>query len=278
MKNVQINKYLVPYDFTETTKDALRFALKIATKGGGSVDLVYIAKDAADENEKKREFKKITDQLLGSVDVKVTYSAIEGDLYDDLGKIAEAREASAIVMGTHGRSGLRKIFGSNALKVVAESHIPFILTQEHQEKSNINNIVMPFNFQRESVQITQFASSLAAKFNATIHLVGYEDKDASLLQDMKVNQAIVQKHLTQHNINYKVIHLDGEKPYQEELLEYANNLNADLIAAAYFDHSLRGIFHSFVDELIENEYRIPVMTVNGPDVMNHSPKLNYVPV
>jgi hypothetical protein len=93
-----------------------------------------------------------------------------------------------------------------------------------------------------------------------------------------MNQAIVQKHLIQKGIKYEIVTLPNDRSFEKAVIKFAEEINADLIAAAYFDRGLRSLFHSFVDELFENKAKIPVLTVNGPDVMNYSAKLEYFPI
>ena len=101
-----------------------------------------------------------------------------------------------------------------------------------------------------------------------IHLVGYRGNDEWLLRDMKTNQAIVRKHLTEHGVKYNMVTLPGKKSYEKELFEYAAVVDADLIAAAYFPQGVRALFNSFVQEMIMNEQHIPVITINAPEVMS----------
>lgn len=267
MDNLKIDKYFVPYDFTKVTDDALHYAFKlIKSAETGEVILAHVVDNSKDEVAAKQKLQKIVDKLPEDEKKITSIKVMEGDIYD-LPKMAEMAEASVIVMGTHGASGLQKVFGSKALKVVGNSHIPFIITQENEKDTEINDIVMPFSFQRESVQVTQFAASLAEKYDATIHLVGYRGNDEWLLRDMKTNQTIVRRHLAEHNIKYNMVTLPGKKSYEKELIDYAEVVDADLIAAAYFPQGIRAMFQSFLQEMIMNEHRIPVITINAPEVM-----------
>merc|ERR1711991_9537 len=44
---------------------------------------------------------------VGDVDVKAVVKV--GNIFDDIGKIAEDKEARMIVMGTHGAKGMQKL-------------------------------------------------------------------------------------------------------------------------------------------------------------------------
>ncbi|MCB9223272.1 MAG: universal stress protein [Crocinitomicaceae bacterium] len=267
MDNLNIDLYLVPYDFTTTTEQAFKFALNLAHKGGGRIMLAHIVKKGDQVSVYEKKLSGIISKLSAEDQAIVEAKVIEGNVFSDINKIANTVGASVIVMGTHGSSGLKKIFGSDALKVVSNSNVPFILTQEGQEVHEINDIVMPFSFARESVQVTQVAASLAKKYDATIHLVGYRDKDEWLLRDMRTNQAIVRKHLNEHGIKYNIANLPNKEGYEKELMAYARIVDADLIAAAYFSQGIRGVFHSFIEAMIANDDKIPIITINAPEVM-----------
>ena len=64
---------------------------------------------------------------------------------------------------------------------------------------------MPFSFAKESVQVAEFASSLAKKFDAKIHLVGYKDADEWLARDIKTNEVVVRRHLAELGIEYELV-------------------------------------------------------------------------
>ena len=137
------------------------------------------------------------------------------------------------------------MFGSHAQKMVEHSSSPFILIQEGQQRHDIKSIVFPFSFDRESVQITQLAASIAHQYDAEIHLVGYQHSDNWLLRDMKINEKVVHDHLTEHGIKHDTHILPGEKSYEEELLAYAESVDADLIAVSYFVRGWLSYYHSF---------------------------------
>lgn len=276
MSSENSDLYLVPYDFTTVTDEAMHFALQLAHKGGGSILIAHIVKNDDDIIEGEQKLKLIV-RKLKQEDQKITkFKVMAGSIFDDLDKIGELTGASYIVMGTHGVTRFQKLFGSNALKVVSSSKIPFIITQENQRTPKIENIVMPFSFAKESVQVTQFAAVLAEKYDATIHLVGYRDKDEWLLRDMKTNQAIVRRHLTTNKIKHDIITLPGIDSYEDELMAYAHESGADLFAAAYFSQGIKSVFHSFLQAMITNEYKIPVITINAPEVMTVSSGFSFL--
>ena len=223
---------------------------------------------AHSEGRLNHKIKELKEQGLN-----VDYKVVVGDIYEDLDKTAHVMKATLIVMGTH---GIQNIFGSHAQKVVDNSHSPFILLQEAQEKKDINTIVMPFNFARESLQITEIAAVIAEKFNAKIHLVGNHESDEWLERDFKVNGAIVGKFLNEHNIRHDMHAISARGEFAEELLEFSNTVNADLIAAAFYVEGFLSYYHSFLDAMITNKYKIPVLTVNGKEMMTLNSRFTFI--
>ncbi|MBD3636750.1 MAG: universal stress protein [Crocinitomicaceae bacterium] len=278
MKTITFKKYLVPYDFTKFTKDAYEYAVSLCKQTGGEIILLHLVGEESEIPSAERDIKEYIDRHDKDIQEMTTFRVMKGDIYSDINQIAETADASLVVLGKHHNNLFQEIFGSDAMKVASHSHLPFLIVQDTVQKETIDKILLPFNYQRESLQVTQMAASMAKQFDATIYLAGFQDTDDSLYREMRVNQAIIEKYLKKENIHYLSIPIPGGKAYSDLIMTYAKNNDMDLIAASYLDFGFKSFFHSFIDELLTKQSQIPVLTVNGPEVMNHSPKLNYVPV
>lgn len=133
-----ITNILVPYDFTNYGDLAFREALEIAKKFDSKVTLLSIigsdvdtsgmswsrAQEAHDEaeNKAKEDLSKIqnsnvAENVTVSVEIVHNPSAASGIL-----SFAEKNKADLIIMGSHGRSGFKKlVLGSVASEVVTKS-------------------------------------------------------------------------------------------------------------------------------------------------------------
>ena len=278
MTEIEYDKYLVPFDFTDATRQALEYTLVLAKTGRKKILVVHVVKafsEVKDAEERLNgEVSKFPDPD-GIVETKV----IVGSIFEDIENVGKVEEASLIVMGVHNPSGLKKIFGTDHMKIVANSGTPFLLVQEEQVIKQIDDIVMPFSFDKESVQVTDFAAALAKKYDATIHLVGYRDSDEWLLRDMKTNEVVVRKRLTEYGVKHDTHQIATGENYEEELLKYAKEIDADLIAAAYFSTGgLRQLFHSFIEAMILNDQKIPVLTINSAEIGAVDSRLSFLTV
>ena len=141
-----INNILVPYDFTGFADLSLDKAMEIAKKFDSKLTLLTVigsdidtsgmswsrAQEVHDEMEVKakedlNKIKKIhsADNVSISVDVVHNPSAVNGILL-----FAEQNNMDLIVMGSHGRSGFKKlVLGSVASEVVTKSNCPVLIVK-----------------------------------------------------------------------------------------------------------------------------------------------------
>ena len=258
--------YLIPFDFSSVSTSALTLGIDLAEYNNGSVMLIHVVSRKSDKKEAKDKFTTLKNNLSENHRALVTTKVLVGDIYEDISKASEVLSASLIVMGTHGAKGVQKLFGSHALKLVSSTSTPFMIIQEGRKIEKMKKIVMPFYFEKESIQIAGFAGHIAKQFDSTIHLVGFHDKDEWLEGHTKANQQVLKKFFTEHRVNHELINLPKNKSYEQELIEYAKSIDADLIAVAYYNESILPTPNSFVQELIENDSKIPVMTVNAEEL------------
>ena len=269
--------YLVPFDFSLVSEKSLQLSLDLAKINNGSVYLLHIAKKDYDKNPAKLKFDELEKTFSEEQKAIITTKVITGNLYEDVGKAGQLLKATMIIMGTHGAQGLQKVFGSHAVKIVQNSSTPLIIMQDESNLEKLKTIVMPFSFAKESIQIATFAGSIAKQFNAKIHLVGFHSNDELLESKTSNNQKIVKELLDDNNVDFEVVNLPREKSFEAELLDYAQEVNADMISAAYY-HRDGGLptLKSFVQQMIENEHNIPFLTVNAEELTSRNSQYSFM--
>lgn len=133
-----IKKILLPTDFSEGSKNALPYAAELARQYNANLYLIHIIYDINQasglhvphvnldqlyseiESVAKKELERFgLEELRG---MNVQREVIRGVPYDEIVKYAEKNQIDLIVIGTHGRKGLEKIFfGSTAEQVVRKA-------------------------------------------------------------------------------------------------------------------------------------------------------------
>ena len=82
------------------------------------------------------KLKKLIENIEAPKGVSFSVNVCVGTIFEEIGKTASKQAAQLIIMGTHGATGLQKLFGSNAMKVITSSNTPFLIVQKNSIKNN----------------------------------------------------------------------------------------------------------------------------------------------
>ncbi len=130
-------KIVLAVDGSEVSKNALRHAVELAKQNNGTLIAVHVVPpiDVTDiETFKpetlmrglKEEGEKILSEvkeLAGKEDVKVQTVIEEGIPFEKICEVAQNLDGDLIVMGSHGRTGIGKVFiGSVTERVISRTH------------------------------------------------------------------------------------------------------------------------------------------------------------
>ncbi len=256
---------LVPHDFTSVARAAAKHALAIAKQTDISVTLLHITKSAGENRAALMKLEKEMEAIDGG-GTEIKAKVLTGSIFTDIGKVAEQENAIFCVMGTHGAKGMQKVFGSFAIKVITSSSVPFIIVQEKEPAKLVENVVMPVDYQVENLQIMRFATELAKVFNAKMHLIAIKHSDASLYRKTHAHLKVVVSHLDKHEVKYEIAYLDNPKNYEQAIVDYTLENNADMVAISYYNERIIPQLDRFAQHMITNKEEIPVIIVNAKSV------------
>ncbi len=141
----RIRRILHATDFSSASRRALETAVDFAKQNKAQLfiahvlvpSVAYPADSYADpalyveiERSERRHAQRALEKVVGNVQrakVKVTGLLLRGAAADQIVRAARRRGADMIVIGTHGRTGLRKLLmGSVAGRIVSESRAPVL--------------------------------------------------------------------------------------------------------------------------------------------------------
>lgn len=258
------NLFIVPHDFTSVGDAALKYALYLAKPRKTAIDLLHIVSSKENKRAALKKLNSIIDNLdLGVGDVEVKALVKVGNIFDDIGKIAEDKESRMIVMGTHGAKGMQKLFGSYAIKVVTSTSVPFLVVQEGVPHRDIKNLIVPIDVSKESLQIINVAGDLARRFDSQVHVISEQQKDPRLSQQMKIRISLVRKEYQEKDVKSSIEMIKGSKSFHHKVLSYAKANKGDMIALAYHSSSLFAGLDTYAQKLITNDENIPCLIVNS---------------
>jgi universal stress protein A len=140
-----IKRILFATDFSKASARALEEAVKLAKQNQAEVLVTHVIEPApyvageefasgeiyakleeVAKREAQASLAKLMQQLKRAK-VKAQSLLLRGSAHDQIVKAAKSKKASMIVIGTHGRTGLSKLFmGSVAGKVVSSAACPVV--------------------------------------------------------------------------------------------------------------------------------------------------------
>ena len=261
-----MSKIIVPTDFSSTSDAAVNYACEISKTLKSPVEVLHIVKDKSEEASALNKLNAQISKHKEKTGVEATPVVRFGNIFDEIPKMTEELNGELIVMGTHGLTGLQYLTGSNALRVISDSDAQFIVVQEKTKHSaNIKRILVPLDLHKETKQKIKFASDLAKKFNAEVHIICPKETDEFLSNQVKRNMSYAEGYFVEHGVACKTkVTEEGSSGFVKELLKYAQYAEIDLICILNF--AGERLIHAFgvaaEQQVITNDAGIPVLVIN----------------
>jgi nucleotide-binding universal stress UspA family protein len=250
----KIQKILCPVDFSETSEVALRYAAKVASCWNADIVVLhaYVFQpppyftegqveqlalqwgDAQAAAEKGlQEFARTT---MGKFSPHVETVAVEGPETDVISTAASTFRTDLIVMGTHGRRGLRRfILGSVAEHVLHSSEIPVLMvrpTAVPETGIRIKEILCPVNDTPVARESLGLAANITNCWDANLTLLHVREPSADhAIPDLCSWAAVARSHCEARELTR-----DGRAA--EEVLKVVAQVDCDLLVVGAWHRPL----------------------------------------
>lgn len=258
---------VVPWDFTQVAENALAHAAKIGRMIGNDISLLHIVDEdikPRQEGEKKALLNHIAEENAVKYNIPVSSFVQKGTIFTTIAEFVNSKDASLVIMGTHGMKGMQKLTGSWALKVIVKSRVPFIVVQDPPpDQERFRNIVFPVDFRVENKEKMGMAIFMGKYFDSKIHILKTVSTDKSLVRKTNINMNFAVKYLIQNNIDYEIHEMPHGK-LSQHTIEFAQKINADLILIMTTKNITMADYMLGASEqaIIANSSHIPVCCVN----------------
>jgi len=147
---INIKKILVPTDFSEPGRTALRYAVEFADQFGSSVDLFHVIQavpagamlsyrpldelQASMKAHAEEEMDKLHTEW-SDYSFPVQKIVVDGHPFVEIVRHAKKSDADLIIMGTHGRGAIaHMMLGSVAEKVIRKAHCPVLTVRDPEHE------------------------------------------------------------------------------------------------------------------------------------------------
>ncbi len=262
MKN---KTFIVPHDFTDTANNALNHAITTAAQVGAQVYVLHVVPKEKQIKEAEQKLQAVLQSFV--TEVNLIPMVRVGNIFEDIGDFASEHHAELIFMGTHGAHGWQHLTGSNALKVVTHSTVPFIIVQDKGiNESGYDDIVVPLDLNKETKQKLAVVADLATYFKSRVHVITPDETDEFLRHKVSANIQFAKKFFLERNIEMTVT-LAPVSGFDKEIVKHAIHVNADLIAIMNLNkNNLFGVITANYEQyIITNDAEIPTLIVNPVD-------------
>lgn len=153
---IDMKRIIVPIDFSDYSKKALRYAVEFARQFSAEIILIYVVEPViypADfsfgqvaipsmENELRERGEEQLRKLIETEarqDIPARAFVRSGKPFAEINRLAKEEDADLIIIATHGHSGIEHVlFGSTAEKVVRKAPCP-VMTVRDKEKEFIQS-------------------------------------------------------------------------------------------------------------------------------------------
>ncbi len=275
------NKILVPVDFGQQSVIAIKQTYNLARLTSSQIVLLHVIKEqtpmwgllnVSEKEEMKfkieQRLKFLVAEIKKSVNVDVIYLIENGNIIDKILDTVDKINPSFIFMGTTGSSDIRKkIIGSRALRLVKEASCPVITIKGELHNNDCENIILPIDTTKKSLQKINNAIQFASFFNAKITLVTVvHTKDNKNAKKAKKILEDTQKQIKDYSIicDIELIKLDGDKKdIANGIIETSHRVKGDIILImTQQENDFVSFFIGSLAKEIIHLSTIPVMSIN----------------
>jgi len=298
-KCFSLKNILIPVDFSDGSMEALKYGRALGVASCAVVHAIYAMEPTAivaDLNGAPIMPPldcEIATQRGVDLDELLSKDAPKGLVYTTESRIGYPPDvikdmiketlADLVVISTHGRTGLNRLFfGSVTERVIHEGHCPVLVLKAEQDRYcespfRLKKILLPMDLTKHSKQVIQYAMDWACKFGAEVTLAHFipsfdasgvtASETSASSHVMKVARKTVEHWLEDtskkcecRGVNTKCVALDGSM--LAELPDYVRKEGFDLVVCT--THGFGGLRHLLYGSTAEDLMRqspCPVLIV-----------------
>lgn len=297
-----IDSILVPTDGSEGAMTGARRGLDLAAATGAAVHVLSVVNtreiepslsrvDGDDRSEQDQLFEagaeRAVDAVTGLAQThlsgRVSGAIRRGIPFQEIGDYVETHDIDLVVMGTHGRTGLKRLLlGSVAEKTLRTVSVPVVAVPQSVDAvepgaGEYENILLPTDSSEGAEIAIDWGLTLADVYEATVHTVYSADtrrivgaRDMAEIHDAleRVGRDALE-HVRQQaqTANISVAGHIGSGPAARVILDYSDNHDIDMIVMG--THGRSGVNRYLIGSVTETVVRnadVPVCCVPMTDV------------
>jgi nucleotide-binding universal stress UspA family protein len=267
-------KILVPTDFSECAKNALKYAIHLSQQMKSeltimhgyhipipSAEMTVSADPEITENYRKEvelQVEELKEEIkeLDSIpsDFKFVMAFAVEAILQSLGNTG----ADLIIMGTKGASGMQKLFGSITSSIIQKSPKPVLAIPEDFKDFKLSKIGIAVDLNEvEDYHILTLVKLIAVLNDAEVHIISVS-KDTPE-PDQMIELKKVEHFLEKIPNRYQII---KGKDIDESITDYIEENDIDLLTMIHRHHSLfESLFRKSITRSMSRHAKIPLLVI-----------------
>ena len=278
-----MNTFIVPIDFSETSKNAARYAAHLSSQISNANIILYnvfdtiepgtdgspLATDTGDDEARKAimelALKSVQIELLNITDASIVCVAEEGnDFVECLESYVRRNSIQLVIMGITGATRLGQIFmGSNTLKVVKKRFAPVVIVPPDATFKAMKNIMFITDFKDidRTIPIVPI-KDLLNLFKADLHIVNVDDEHyVELTEEYKAEREKLHKMVKEFNPEYYFIRMYD---FMDAINQFVMDKNIDMILTVPKNHSfLSNVFKTTHTSKLAYHSHVPIVAIHS---------------
>lgn len=278
-----MNNFIVPIDFSETSKNAARYAAHLSKLVPDAHLILYNVFDALEygsdssplgtDGEEDSSRMAIVELALASVksdisgitDARISLVAEEGNRFlDTLEAYVIKNNIQLIIMGLTGNTRLVQVFmGSNALNIVKRAIAPVIIVPENTHSQSAKNVMLLTDFKDiESTIPIDTVKSVLNLFKPRLHIVNVDhEHHIQVTEEYQKERAKLELLLQDYKPDFYFIRLFD---FVEAINQFVADNHIDLILTFPRKHSfLSNVFKTTSTTKLAYHSHVPIVAVNA---------------
>lgn len=291
----QIEKILVPVDFSGCSRDAYHVALDIAQRFDAALEIVhfYILPTETNEDETRNfvlseeDFIEATEKRLNQFlyhdfansyeediakKVKIETKIEIGFAGDKIVEFSKRSDINLVIIGASGENpNLARLLGSIASEVASKAYCPVLLVPFGHRFALFENIIYASNEYSMNQDTLSYSFDWARSFNANIHFLNVKNTDKSFENYSSTKMFNLVHQVNQKN-DVEIIYdtIIDTLPWRG-IYTYADAVQANLVIIVTkhrnFFESL--IHHSLTTDL-STDAHLPILVLHSDNQKNFS--------
>jgi len=278
-----MTNFIVPIDFSETSKNAARYAAHISTLVPDTHLILYNVFDSLEygsdssplestgEEDASRHtimelaLESVKTELSSITSVRISCVAEESHRFlDTFEKYVRANDIQLVIMGITGSTRLGQIFmGSNTLNIIKREIAPVIIVPPHAHSQSAKNVMLLTDFKdiENTIPIATVKTVLNL-FNPRLHIVNVDHEHyVQVTEDYKTERSKLENLLKEYNPDFYFIRLFD---FMEAINQFVVDNKIDLILTFPRKHSfLSNMFKTTNTTQLAYHSHVPIVAINA---------------